>query len=72
MWKKALICSSLLIGCKDWKRNPDGAVEQFVEQALETAVEQGAAVVGTELDIEIDFTPAEPELPVRSEASQPH
>lgn len=70
MWKKALICSSLLIGCKDWKRNPDGAVEQFVEQALETALEHGAAMVGAELEIEIDFTPDEQEPCVLGEVSQ--
>lgn len=70
MWKIALICSLSLVGCKDWKRNPDGAVEQFVEQALETAIEQGAAMVGTELDVEIDFTPENQEPPARSKETE--
>ena len=70
MWKIALICSCLA-GCADWEKNPDGAVEQFVEQALETAIEKGAGLVGVEADVEIDFTPENEnqEPPARLEES---
>lgn len=68
MWKIAFICSAL-VGCADWEKHPDGPVEQFVEQVLETAIEKGAGLVGVKIDVEIDFTPENQEPPARSEES---
>ena len=70
MWKNMIICSALLLGCKEWKRNPDGQVEELVEAVIEGAIEQGAALVGVELEVDIDFTPGSPEPTARSEESQ--
>lgn len=70
MWKNMIICSALLLGCKEWKRNPDGQVEELVEAVIEGAIEQGAALVDVELQVDIDFTPESPEPTVRSEESQ--
>lgn len=67
MWKTLMMCSLLLCGCKEWKKHPDGPIEEFVEAAIEEAVEQGAAALGIEIDAELDFTPESPELTVRSE-----
>jgi hypothetical protein len=68
MWKTLMMCSLLLCGCKEWKKHPDGPVEEFIEAAIEEAVEQGANSLGLELDIEVDFTPETPEPTKRSEA----
>jgi hypothetical protein len=62
-----MICSCCLLGCSEWQQKPDGPVEEFVETVIESAVEEGAALAGVELDITIDLTPDTPELPVRSE-----
>lgn len=68
MWKTLIICSSLLLGCKEWKRNPDGQVEELVEAVIEGAIETGAGLAGVDLKVDIDFTPESPEPSVRSEA----
>lgn len=67
MWKTLIICSLVVIGCQDWNKQPDGAVEQLVEAVIEGAVEQGAAWIGVDVDVDVDFTPEKPESTVRSE-----
>lgn len=68
MWETLAVCSLLLCSCKEWKKQPDGPIEEFVEAAIEEAVEQGAAALGIEVNAELDFTPESPEPTVRSEA----
>lgn len=67
MWKTLIICSAMLLGCKEWKRTPDGQVEELVEAVIEGAIETGAGLAGVDLNVDIDFTPEKPESTVRSE-----
>jgi len=67
MWKNMIICSALLVGCKEWRKNPDGHVEELVEAVIEGAIETSAGLAGVELDVRIDFTPDSPEPIERSE-----
>lgn len=57
MWKFVCICSCLLVSCDQWKEKPDGPVEEFVEDFLESAVRKGAQFFEQDVDIKIDFTP---------------
>jgi hypothetical protein len=67
MWKMLITCLLLTTGCRDWKHHPDEPVEEFIEAAIEEAVEQGARSLGIEIEVKFDFTPESPEPTVRSE-----